>query len=47
MEKPYKVAVYCRVATEAQLAIDCQKEALTQYANAMGHHNLAYYITTA
>ncbi len=44
MEKPYKVAVYCRVATEAQLAIDHQKEELTQYANVMGHHNLAYYI---
>lgn len=41
--KPIRVAVYCRVAKESQLAIDCQKNELTQYAHALGHINLAYY----
>lgn len=41
--KPYRVAVYCRVANKSQLAIDCQQENLTQYAHAHGHYDLAYY----
>ena len=43
MDKKLKVAIYCRVASESQYAVDSQKAELTRYALSLGYDNLAYY----
>lgn len=38
-----RVAVYCRVAQESQLGMDCQRELLERYALSLGYSRLVHY----
>ncbi len=42
--KIVKVAVYCRVATADQLALETQKEALVRYATHLGYDQPVFYL---
>lgn len=41
--KPMRVALYCRVANESQLCMECQKQELTQYAHSLGYGSPVCY----
>lgn len=43
-QKALRVAVYCRVETADQLALEAQKETLSRYAEHLGHDQLSFYL---